>query len=217
MSLKILFFTLFLAFSLAGCSTHRVSIEEGVSKGVVYEMDESKVFNLVYSSIQEVFPQEKISVLTEPVRGYITKFLAPPYRLDWFTQKVLVHRSSGTDVAGNKVYGYWIEVSGSGSSFLQGRFKNSEVFETIISHLERSANKYVVYDIRKENYLVDQRNFYVKGADTLEGDELGVIVNSDGESISNSEKLRQLYQLKADGVITSSEFDQVKRKVLEEF
>ena len=157
MSIRGLYIVL-LSMALIGCSAHRVSLEEGNSKLAIYQMDETKMFNLVYSSIQEVFPQEKISVLTVPTRGYITKFLAPPFHIDWFTQKVLVHRASGISPGGNEVYGYWIEVSGSGSSFLQGQLKNEEVFNTIISHLESSAKKYVVSNISVAPYLISHNN-----------------------------------------------------------
>ncbi|MCK5159453.1 MAG: hypothetical protein KAR08_09870, partial [Candidatus Heimdallarchaeota archaeon] len=108
---------------LSGCSAHRSSIQDGESRSAIYQMDEEQAFNLVYSSIQETFPEEEISVLTFPVRGYITKFYAPPLYIDWFSQKVLVHRASGLNSSNIKVYGYWIEVSGSGSSFLQGQLK----------------------------------------------------------------------------------------------
>jgi hypothetical protein len=207
---------------LTGCSAHRVSTEGGVSKDAIYKMNESKLFNLVYSSIQEVFPQEKISVLTLPTRGYITKFLAPPFRLDWFTQKVLIHRSSGTDSSGELVYGYWIEVSGGGSSFLQGQLKNSEVFETIISHLEKSAKKQLVSNISKESYLINQENFYVRGSDTLEGQGTRLVITQENNSNnsnqgSNSEQLRELYKLKSDGIITDQKFEEVKRKLLNKF
>jgi len=184
-------------------------------------MDESRLFNLVYSSIQEVFPQEKISVLTVPTRGYITKFLAPPFHIDWFTQKVLVHRSSGTDSSGKRVYGYWLEVSGSGSSFLQGQLKNSEVFETIISHLESSAKKYNVSDISKEPYLINQENFYVRGSDTLEGKGTRLIITNETDyektPVNKADQLRELHKLKSEGIITEQEFEETKRKMLDTY
>jgi hypothetical protein len=219
---KSIFTLLSLVVLLAsGCSAQRVSLEEGGSKSAIYQMDETEMFNLVYSSIQETFPQEKISVITQPTRGYITKFLAPPLHVDWFTQKVLVHRSSGRDKAGNKVHGYWIEVSGSGSSFLQGQRKNEEVFNTILSHLESSAKKYVVSNISKAPYLIPQENFYVRGADTLEGEgERVVITNKQGnsdDSKSKADQLRDLHQLKADGIITDEEYERAKRKILEKY
>jgi hypothetical protein len=184
-------------------------------------MDETEMFNLVYSSIQEVFPQEKISVITVPTRGYITKFLAPPLHVDWFTQKVLVHRASGISQAGNKVYGYWIEVSGSGSSFLQGQLKNKEVFNTILSHLEGSATKYVVSNISKSPYVVPQENFYVRGSDTLEGEGIRVIIKSKQDnthdSKGTSEQLRELHQLKVDGILNDQEYESAKKKILNRY
>lgn len=205
-------------FSLFGCSAHKVSTEIGVSKGAIYDMDESQMFNLIYSSIQEVFPQEKISVITEPARGYITKFYAPPLHVDYFTQKVLVHRSSGLDLTGRRVYGYWVEVSGSGSSFLQGQLKNSELFETIISHLESSAKKKIVLSIAKEPYLLSQENFYIKGSDTLQGYGERIVIaretDKKNSSIDDLDYLRELHNLKLDGVITEQEFEAAKQKLL---
>ena len=103
---------------------------------------------------------------------------------------------------------------------MQGQLKNSEVFETIISHLENSANKHVVHNISKEDYLVDQENFYVRGADTLEGQGARVVITNGGaenKSVSKSEQLRELHQLKSDGVITQEEFEQAKRRILDKY
>ena len=206
---------------LFGCSAHRISLEEGSSKSAIYHMEETQIFNLVYSSIQEVFPQEKISVITVPTRGYITKFLAPPFHIDWFTQKVLVHRSSGTTSSGEKVYGYWIEVSGSGSSFLQGQLKNEEVFNTIVSHLEETAKKYIVANVSKAPYLIPKENFYVRGSDTLEGDGARVIITNKKEDGNNqkskAEQLRELHQLKSDGILTQQEYENAKKRIIDQY
>jgi hypothetical protein len=209
------------AFVMLGCNARHTSLEEGKSKSAIYQMNETEMFNLVYSSIQETFPQEKISVITEPTRGYITKFLAPPFHVDWFTQKVLIHRSSGIDKSGKKVYGYWIDVSGSGSSFLQGQLKNKELFSTILSHLESSAQKYVVSNISKAPYLVPQENFYVRGADTLEGKGERVIItvkqDKNDDNKSKAVQLRELHQLKVDNIITNEEYKQAKQNILNKY
>lgn len=202
---------------ILGCSAHRLSISEDGSESTIYAIDETAMFNLVYSSIQEVFPQEKISVITVPVRGYITKFLAPPLHVDWFTQKVLIHRATGTTKMGQKASGYWIEVSGSGSSFLQGQLKNKEVYETILSHLEGVAEKHRVTNIIKAPYIVPQENFYVRGADTLEGEGERVIVKpqtTGGTSQSKAQQLRDIHQLHVDGVLSDKEYEAAKQKVL---
>ena len=220
MRIKVLIGTILISIFFVGCSAHRASIEKGVSKSAIYQMDETQVFNLVYSSIQEVFPQEKISVITFPARGYITKFLAPPLYVDWFTQKVLVHRASGFNSNGNEAYGYWIDVSGSGSSFLQGQLKNKEVFDTIINHLENTAIKHVVSNISKTTYLVPQEEFYVRGADTLEGKGTRIVITNETdtkESKSQAQELRDLHKLKIDGVLTEQEYESAKKKILEKY
>lgn len=208
---------LLLVFIFAGCSAHRISIAEDGSASTIYDLDENSVFNIVYSSIQEVFPEEKISVITAPVRGYITKFLAPPFHVDWFTQKVLVHRATGVNSSGQKVSGYWLEVSGSGSSFLQGQAKNKAVYKTILRHLNSTARKHQVTGITKAPYAVSQENFYVRGADTLEGEGMRVRVKHEGSTSSErsrAEKLRELYKLHEDGVLNDAEYEAAKQKVL---
>lgn len=220
MRMKALSCIVFVLFIVFGCSAHRASIEEGVSKSTIYQMDETQIFNLVYSSIQEVFPQEKISVTTFPTRGYITKFLAPPFHFDWFTQKVLVHRASGLNSKRSEVYGYWIDVSGSGSSFLQGQLKNKKVFDTIITHLENTAIKHVVSNISKAPYLVSQEKFYVRGADTLEGEGIRQVITNDTgtqEPKSKAQELRDLQKLKIDGVLTEQEYETAKKKILDKY
>lgn len=202
------------------CSAHRISISEDGSASIIYDVDESKVFNIVYSSIQEVFPEEEISVITAPVRGYITKFRAPPLYVDWFTQKVLVHRAAGVDSGGKRVTGYWLEVSGSGSSFLQGQAKNKEVYETVLAHLESATQKHYVTGISGAEYVVPQENFYVRGADTLEGKGIRVIVNQkDGNTSeqTQAEKLRDLKKLHQDGVLNDDEYQAAKQKILSSY
>ena len=201
--------------SLAGCAAHRLSIEDGVSKSAIYELDENDAFNIAYSAIQEVFPQEKISVITHPTRGYITKFLAPPYHIDWFTQKILIHRATGTDDQNRKVSGYWVEVSGSGSSFLQGQIKNAEVFEKIINYFETSGTKHVVSNISSAPYLVAKEEFYVKGADYLEGKGSRIVITNETQKQSDeADRIRKLHELLKDGIITKEEFEAKKKSIL---
>jgi hypothetical protein len=213
-------FIVLVSVVLISCSAHRSSVGNNPNNATIYEADEKRVFDIVYSSIQETLSSEKISVITAPTRGYIAKFLAPPFHVDWFTQKVLVHRASGINKNREKVYGYWIEVSGSGSSFLQGQLKNAEVFNTIVGHLEKTTRKHKIFNISNEPYLVPQENFYVRGADTLEGEGSRVIITNKGgkTALKDREKqLRDLHKLRVDGILTQREYDAAKRKVLSKY
>jgi hypothetical protein len=205
---------------LAGCAAHRSSAGKDNDSFAIYVADEKHVFDLVYSSIQEVFPTEQISTITTPTRGYITKFLAPPFHVDWFVQKVLVHRSSGLNEKSENVSGYWIEVSGSGSSFLQGQLKNQEVFNTIVAHLEQTTKKHVITNQERSAYLVPQENFYVRGSDTLEGEGARIVIKGkleSGVAKDRERQLRDLHKLRADKILTQEEYETAKRKVLEKY
>jgi hypothetical protein len=205
---------------LAGCAAHRSSAGKDTNSSVIYAADEKHVFDLVYSSVQEVFPTEQISTITTPTRGYITKFLAPPFHVDWFVQKVLVHRSSGLNEKNKSVSGYWIEVSGSGSSFLQGQMKNEEVFNTIVSHLEQTTKKHVITNQVRSAYLVPQENFYVRGSDTLEGEGARIVIKGkleSGVAKDKEKQLRDLHKLRADKILSQEEYETAKRKILEKY
>lgn len=213
-------FIVFVSIVLAGCSAHKSSVGSNLGNTIIYEADEKRMFDTVYSSIQEVFPSENISVITTPTRGYITKFLAPPLHVDWFTQKILVHRASGLNKSKEKVFGYWIEVSGSGSSFLQGQLKNADVYDTIVAHLEQTTRKHEISNISNEPYLVPQENFYVRGADTLVGEGTRLIITNKGGNSATKDRekqLRDLRQLRVDGILSQNEYDAAKKKVLSKY
>jgi hypothetical protein len=136
---------------LAGCSTHYSTLQtEGSSTQIVYTIPEEEAFHIAYSSIATTLPGRKIEVIDGPVRGYSTYFR---FLLDTYTQQVLVHRVEGTDAIGKGVRGYYFEVSGSGSSFVQGRAKNVELFERV-AEAAKATNKGVVVtiDLQKMNW-----------------------------------------------------------------
>jgi hypothetical protein len=202
---------------LGSCTAHRSSAVDQDGYSTIYDADEKHVFDTVYSSIQEEFPTEKISTITTPTRGYITKFLAPPLNVDWFTQKILVHKATGKNSDGELKSGYWIEVSGSGSSFLQGQMKNEAVFNTIIRHLDATATKHLIANRKVQAYSVPQENFYVRGSDTLEGEGTRIVIkNSPSGTVSKDKEkqLRDLHQLFVDKILTKDEYEDAKRKIL---
>lgn len=113
----------------SGCSTHFSTLQpEGSKEQIIYAIPEEQAFQIAHGSLAVTLPGRKIEVIDGPVRGYSTYFR---FVLDTYTQQVLVHAAQGTDALGKKVRGYYFEVSGSGSSFVQGRAKNVELFERL--------------------------------------------------------------------------------------
>lgn len=203
----------------AACSANRTSLDQGDGTEALFVLPEQRAFELAYSAVQEVFPTYEISVVTAPARGYVTRFLAPPLYLDWFVQRVYLHRAEGITTSGELVSGYWIQVEGGGSSFLQGQLRNKEVFERIESRFEEEGRPVAITSRRPTDYQLPQERFYVRGADTLEGDRLPVLVESasaEPSEASVAEKIRALGELRDDGLLTEEEFDAAKARLLEQ-
>ena len=94
------------------------------------------------------------------------------------------------------------------------------MFDTIISHLEKTAIKHMVSNISKAPYLVPQEEFYVRGADTLEGKGIRHIITNDTgikETKSRAQELRELQKLKNDGIINEQEYESAKKKILDKY
>lgn len=136
--------------------------------GTVFAMDEEKFYELVYSAYQEVLPEAKVSVLTFPVRGYTTKWLAPPYYLDWQYISAKMVRVSGVDAAGDKQTGYLVEVTSRGTSFLQGNLKKKRLFEVIYSRLNQYAEAKDLTGIKQVDFKLSREKMYVSGSDSLQ-------------------------------------------------
>ena len=137
------------------------------SRGTIFQIDEETLYELVYSAYQEVLPEAKVSVLTFPARGYTTKWLAPPYYLDWYYITVKILRVEGLDGAKNSQQGYLVDVSGKGSSFLQGKKKQKELFQSIYNRLNEYGSAVKLTAIKRADFLLDRKRMYVKSADTL--------------------------------------------------
>jgi len=221
MDSKLLVCSVFAVFLITGCTAHKLSIQEDGSGSVIYQIDERKLFDLVYTSMKEVFPQEEISIMSAPTRGYKTVFLAPPFFIDKFTQRVFVHRSSGVNTEGIKIYGYWIEVTGQGTSFLQGQLRNKEVYNSIISQLDKKAIKQKITNVSKAAYLVPNAKFNIRWDDTPEVKGSRIIISKDrpdeGELNNQAKKLRDLHRLKLEGVLTDDEYNKAKKKILDRY
>ena len=144
-------------------------------------------------------PGRKITILDGQVKGYTTYFR---FVLDTYTQQILIYRASGQNTKGEKIFGYYYEVSGSGSSFVQGRAKNVKLFETLNSSLKSTNSAVSITGLKKENYLTNNPTQFLLNPK-----------GSKNEIYDNLEKLKKLYE---DGVITENEYKQEKKELLDE-
>jgi hypothetical protein len=191
----------------SGCSTHFSTLQpDGSKEQIIYAVPEEQAFQIAHGSLTSTLPGRKIEVIDGPVRGYSTYFR---FVLDTYTQQVLVHAAQGTDALGKKVRGYYFEVSGSGSSFVQGRAKNVELFERLSEAARATGKGIAVTSVERIQYTNAKRR--------IDGGKLEKNASSATSGTNKDDVLNRLEQLKGlrdRGVITEEEFEAKKKELL---
>lgn len=198
---------LILLGSLAGCSTHFSTLQSDESKEqIIYAVPEEQAFQIAHGSLAATLPGRKIEVIDGPVRGYSTYFR---FLLDTYTQQVLVHAVLGTDAAGKKVRGYYSEVSGSGSSFVQGRAKNVELFERLAESAKATGKGVAVTGIERVSYANAKWRSNERQLESSASPAASA--NTKDDTLNSLERLKGLRDR---GVITDEEFQAKKKELL---
>lgn len=198
---------LFLLTLLAGCSTHFSTLKpEGSAAQIIYAVPEDQAFQIAHGSLLATLPGRKIEVIDGPVRGYstYTRFV-----LDTYSQQVLVHAAQGTDALGNKIRGYYFEVSGSGSSG-SGRAKNVALFEMLAESAKATGKGVAVTNVERIGYA---NTIWQSGEDKLGKSTPPAASGTTKEDVMNS--LERLKGLRDRGVITEEEFESKKKEFLQ--
>ena len=146
-----------------------------------------------------VLPGRKITLINGSIKGYSTYFR---FALDTYSQQILIFPASGVDQNKKRVFGYYFEVSGSGSSFVQGRAKNVSLYETLDASLKSTHTGVIVANLSKEKY---------KTKDPLKVSKTSTTTKED--ILNNLERLNELYKK---GVLTEEEYKKEKAELLEE-
>ena len=190
-----------LAVVLSACSTHfDTSIRKGVDGYTIYRLRQEQAFAIAYDSIVTVLPGRKISEIDGPVKGYSTwsRFV-----LDTYTQQVLVIPVRGVTKDGETVEGFYLEISGSGSSG-SGRAKNVSLHRTIQENLDRQNVSTAVTRIERISYK--EPVFCSKANPSGAPPPLGVTVE---------ERLKTLKSLFDQGLISEREYRDTRAKIIQ--
>lgn len=197
-----LVFVLLLTLPSVGCSTHFSTLNPGRSSSkVIYEISDDQAFRIAQSAITSVLPGRQITDVDGAVRGYSTYFR---FMLDTYTQQVMVFPVSGIDSSGRKLNGFYFEVSGSGSSFVQGKAKNVELFERVQSYAKKTGKGVSVVSIEARAYEGTRWKTSSQPIEARrEPNEPAV------------RRLEQLQELRSKGLITETEYEIKKKQILD--
>jgi len=191
----------------SGCSTHFSTLQpEGSKEKIIYAVPEEQAFQIAHGTLAATLPGRKIEVIDGPVRGYSTYFR---FVLDTYTQQVLVHAVQGTDALGKKVRGYYFEVSGSGSSIVQGRAKNVQLFERLVEAAKATGKGIAVTSVEHIGYTNAKWRL---GQGEMERNTSPATTGAKNDDVLDS--LERLKGLRDRGVITDEEFESKKKELL---
>jgi uncharacterized lipoprotein len=132
-------------FLLSGCSSTNTTLRDQSGSMVIHKLSEEDALRIVRLAITSVLPNRTITTFETPYKGYFTTFR---FGLDTYSQRIYAIPVEGETSAGKKIKGFYFEVSGEGSSIVQGRMKNTELFNKLQQLLKDSSKGVVV-----ENYI----------------------------------------------------------------
>ncbi|RJG05990.1 SHOCT domain-containing protein [Noviherbaspirillum cavernae] len=207
MLIRRLFFTAILAAVLPACGSHYSTLKtEGSTGQMIYAIPEEQAFQIAFSSLANTLPGYEITDIDGPVKGYSALFR---FLLDTYTQQVMVIPAAGKDANGRPVNGYYFDVSGRGSSIVQGAAKNAELFDRVATAAKATGKGIAVFEVATVAYSgiawkqgqIGASNSYPASTTAAKEDAFG--------------KIERLKVMRDRGVITDDEFERKKKDLLD--
>lgn len=136
---------LVLAVTVAGCAMRDSTVDPVSGRGTIYRLSESDALIVAWQAIHDNMPGSRITEYHGARKGYWIEFF---FGLDTFGIDAFVIPGIGADANGNEVTGHYFEVSGGGSSFLQGRAKADDIFAVIKRAADATGTQVAVTNLR---------------------------------------------------------------------
>jgi hypothetical protein len=183
----------------AACSSHHSTLRKDSSGSeVIYQISQAEALQLAHHALAEKFPGRKITEIKGPPAGYSTSYRMA---LDTYSQQVIAVPGIGLDSSGNERRGYYFEVSGSGTAVVSGRAKNAELFDRVRELAEQSGRPARVTNLRTDYRQGDKSDSPIIPAPEIRA--------------TATTRLRELEQLRREGLISESEYQVKRAKILE--
>jgi hypothetical protein len=198
--MQIAFILLF--FILSGCSTHMTTFRQD-GRFIIYELDEDKIFQIVYQEIHKIVDDEIINEMDGPERGFSTRLTFGP---DWYNVIVKIVPVEGPDGTGRIIRGYFVELGGKGTHPTN---RPEQISKNIMGRLNETKTAVQVTSFKKVDYSRDRDRWRLNVAPSAP--EPAKLVPSKDVY----DDLRELKKLLDEGIITQEEYEQ-KRKILME-
>lgn len=200
-----IFFVLLFSIIVSGCTTSFSTLRSDNSpKQIIYDIPEEQAFQIAFAALGKVLPGNEITDIDGPLKGYSASFR---FLLDTYSQQVMVIPAIASGEGGKTAQGYYYEVAGHGSSIVQGRAKNVQLFEVVSSSAKATGKAISVSGVKPGSYI---------GARWKQGDiaRQAPAVKPDG-GVDAVTQIERLQKLRDGGAITEEEFQRKKKELLD--
>lgn len=199
-----LIISIFLMLGLTACSSEFDTSQHKDGSGrVIYQMSQQQAFNLALTSMASFFPGRNIFEVDEQLKGYRTW---TTFVVDRYHHYIRVVPAVGTNSAGQRIAGFYFQISGSGTSG-SGYASNVEFYEQFQRQLDGLSVAVKVRQVRPGRYTLPVFPRATSTSGQAERQRSGYV----------EEKLRQLNDLRAKGLITDQEYLAKRQQILNTF
>jgi hypothetical protein len=197
--------------AVGACSTHHSALQAPEGEQVlVTSKDEAAVFSAAYDALAEAAPDTPIVDLDGPIRGFAVERV---HIIDRYTTVVRIFPASGQTSSGQTIVGYYPEVSGHGTLF-DGPSFDSRVYESVLSRMGKIGEQVKVTRLGRTNYLTERDRWRLNSSPSLRDGGTIKIEGSNPSKPSVTERLKELDHLKAQGLISSEEYSERRKAIL---
>lgn len=153
-----------------------------------------------------------VTDLAGPIRGYSRYWQS---LLDHWSTTIKVFPATGVTATGEVVRGYYPEVSGDGTLLLRGPSSDEKIFQSALNRMAAVAKRYNVVSLKRSTYNRERDTWRLNEGSSLRDGGTINVKQVDGNTTAE-ERLQKIYNLFEKGVITKSEYEQLKASVLKD-
>ena len=191
-----------ISFLLAGCATKKSPLTGNSEDGYVFVTNNEKaIFQAAHEAMLEGVHRSnpKIESLTGDIRGFTTTIM---FLLDFWTSEIQVIPIEAVTPNGEKVFGYYPEVSGGGTLAIQGPAMDSRIYQAALAKFSRIGKKQPISSFKKEHYLSERDAWRSNTTPPQQPDN------------TIEERLKIIDALKNNGQISENEYKTARERIL---
>jgi hypothetical protein len=191
-----------ISFLIVGCSTHKSPLQgNGKEKYIFVTNNENAIFQAAHASMVEGVNRTnpRIDNISEATRGFT---LTIRFALDYWTSRITIIPTEAVTPNGEKVYGYYPEVSGSGTLIIQGPAMDSRIYEAALENFSKIGKKQIISEFKQGQYLLESDAWQPNSK------------ISQQQNKTVEERLKEIEQLKNNGKISENEYESARKKIL---